>query len=359
MICVFTCLLTKYVIYAPCTDQTDSPGLARLYHDHVYRDHGLPRKVVSDRGPQFVSKFTKALYQLEGVKGNPSTAYHPQTDGQAERQNQKLETFLRIWVSYHMDDWTRWLASAQFRYNNLVHSATGTSPFRAVRERDPYSGYNPQRTVNVPGAADFASQRHQILEEVQSALREAKKRMKEHYDRHVKGQRSYKAGDMVWISAKNITSTRATDKLEHQRYGPFKVMKPIGASAYKIAIPQKWKSKRVHDVFNESLLRPYVAPYFKNQVIDDPPVPEIVQRDDGMEIEYEVEEILDSKVVGRKPHTKHIQYLVKWKGYGLEDASWEPVEGLEGAPKAIAQYHKRYPKKPSPKSLRTVILEGG
>ena len=52
-------------------------------------------------------------------------------------------------------------------------------------------------------------------------------------------------------------------------------------------------------------------------------------------------------------------YKVKWKGYGLEDASWEPVEGLEGAPKAIAQYHKRYPKKPSPKSLRTVILEGG
>ena len=359
MICVFTCILTKYVIYAPCTDKVDSPGLARLFHDHVYRDHGLPRKVISDRGPQFVSKFTKALYQLEGVKGNPSTAYHPQTDGQAERQNQELETFLRIWVTYHMDDWARWLASAQFRYNNLVHSATGTSPFRAVRGRDPYSGYNPQRIVNVPGAADFAEHRHQILEEVQSALREAKKRMKEQYDKHVKGILQYKPGDRVWISAKNITSARPTDKLEHQRYGPFKILKIIGASAYKVDIPKSWKSKRVHDVFNQSYLRPYVAPFFKNQVVDDPPPPEIIEREDGAEIEYDVEKILDSKVTGRKPHTKKLQYLVKWEGYGLEDASWEPVEGLEGARKAIADFHKKNPKKPNTASLRTVSLERG
>ena len=64
-------------------------------------------------------------------------------------------------------------------------------------------------------------------------------------------------------------------------------------------------------------------------------------------MEYDVERILDSKIVGRKPHTKRLQYLVKWKGYGLEDASWEPVEGLEGAPKAIAAFHKRYPNKPT------------
>ena len=76
---------------------------------------------------------------------------------------------------------------------------------------------------------------------------------------------------------------------------------------------------------------------------------------EGEEPEYEVEEILDSQ----KTKVGKMYYKVKWKGYGLEDASWEPVEGLEGAPKAIAQYHKRYPKKPSPKSLRTVILEGG
>ena len=82
MICSVICSLTKSVVYTPCLHTIDSEGLARLYHDNIYAYFGMPHKVISDRGSVFVSNFTKALFKLEGIEANPSTAYHPITDGQ-------------------------------------------------------------------------------------------------------------------------------------------------------------------------------------------------------------------------------------------------------------------------------------
>ena len=104
-ICVITCMLTKYVIYTPCKHTIDSEEFARLYHDNVYAYFGMPRKLITDRGPQFVSMFSKALFHLEGIQGNPSTAYHPQTDGQMERVNQELEQYLCLYVNHRQSDW--------------------------------------------------------------------------------------------------------------------------------------------------------------------------------------------------------------------------------------------------------------
>ena len=92
--------------------------MARLYRDHVFRLHGLPRKIIHDRGPQFDATFMKELYKLLRIEGNPSTAYHPQTDGQTERVNQELELYLRMYVDYRQSDWSEWLALAEFAYNN-------------------------------------------------------------------------------------------------------------------------------------------------------------------------------------------------------------------------------------------------
>ena len=124
MICVITDHFTKFVIYTACRNTIDSEELARLYSERLYGIFGMPRRVISDRGSVFVSEFTRTLMKIHGIEGNPSTAHHPQTDGQTERQNQELEAYLRIWVSYHQDDWVRWLPDAQFWYNNVVHSAT-------------------------------------------------------------------------------------------------------------------------------------------------------------------------------------------------------------------------------------------
>jgi transposase InsO family protein len=104
-------------------------GAAVDFCNKVFWYHGLPHKIISDRGPQFVSKFTKALYKLLGITGNPSTAYHPQTDGQTERVNQEIEQYLRIFINHRQNDWSKWLPLAEFAYNDNIHSSTGYSPF--------------------------------------------------------------------------------------------------------------------------------------------------------------------------------------------------------------------------------------
>jgi transposase InsO family protein len=91
---VVTCRLTKRVYFIPCNETTDSEGTARLYKDHVWKNEGFPTIAISDRGPQFASKFTTHLCKILGVKQNISSAYHPQTDGQTERTNQEIEAYL-------------------------------------------------------------------------------------------------------------------------------------------------------------------------------------------------------------------------------------------------------------------------
>src|SRR3954469_23640101 len=79
------------------------------------------QKVISDQGPQFISIFIQSLYQLLEVKGNPSTAYHPQTDGQTERVNQEIKRYLQIYINHHQTDWEEWLSIAEFSYNDKIH----------------------------------------------------------------------------------------------------------------------------------------------------------------------------------------------------------------------------------------------
>ena len=71
----------------------------------------------------------KELYKKLGIEPNPSTAYHPQTDGQTERVNQELEEYLQIYVNKRQNNWVDWLPIAQFCHNDQQHSATGYSPF--------------------------------------------------------------------------------------------------------------------------------------------------------------------------------------------------------------------------------------
>jgi transposase InsO family protein len=85
---------SKMIIVIPTNMELDALGTAHIYRDHVWSKHGLPRKVISDRGPQFAAQFMKDLHRLTGVTINLSTAYHPQTDGQTEQINQEVEQYL-------------------------------------------------------------------------------------------------------------------------------------------------------------------------------------------------------------------------------------------------------------------------
>jgi hypothetical protein len=85
---------TKAAIFLPCMKTIDLEGIAALYAIHIFPHFGLPQRIISDRDPHFMSKFSKELYTLLSIKQNISTAYHPQMDGQSERLNQWLEQYL-------------------------------------------------------------------------------------------------------------------------------------------------------------------------------------------------------------------------------------------------------------------------
>ena len=130
--------VTKQSHFVGTVTTLPGAGTAQLYLQHIWKHHGLPKKVVSDRGPQLVAEFTKELYRILGIKLAATTAYHPQGDGQMERVNQELEQYLCLFTNQRQDDWDNLLPFAEFQYNNHVHTATQAVPFLL------YTGWIPQ-----------------------------------------------------------------------------------------------------------------------------------------------------------------------------------------------------------------------
>jgi hypothetical protein len=100
---------TKAAIFIPCREEINAEGTAALYIQHVFAHFGLPRKVISDRDPRFISKFMQEVCRITGIERNPSTAYHPRTDGQSERSNQWVETAIRFISDHHQTNWAPYL----------------------------------------------------------------------------------------------------------------------------------------------------------------------------------------------------------------------------------------------------------
>lgn len=214
MVCVDR--LSKMVRLIPCNKTISSEMAAKNYHDFVWKDFGLPFRIISDRGPQFVSNFMRALNQLLGIMENLSTARRPQTDGQTERANQELEQCLRIFCNDRQSDWAEWLACAEFSLNNRVNSLTGFLPFFLNYGRDPPRPLAPLRLVNssVPKANEFASQMSALSQETSAALRLAAASMKRAYDRHHRDAPPLTVGSLVLLDAAGINTTRPCKKLD-------------------------------------------------------------------------------------------------------------------------------------------------
>jgi hypothetical protein len=207
MILVIVDRFSKKAYFLPCNTTITSQGVANLYRDHVFKEHGLPKKVISDRGSQFVSGFMKGLYQNLGIEANPSTAYHPQTDGQTERVNQELEEYLRIYVNEQQNDWVDWLPIAQFCHNDRSHSATGFSPFMITTGRHPFKGiYTGKETTNQT-AEKYIEKFKETWKTMEKNLEQAAKRMKRQHNKHVKPSRQYQPGDRVYLDASKIKSS--------------------------------------------------------------------------------------------------------------------------------------------------------
>ena len=120
-----------------------------------------------------MEEFTKAL----GTKRQLSTAYHLQTDGQTERINQEIGMFLQYYMNYQQDDWTNWLATAEFQYNDKKHAATEKTPFELNFGIYLWKGDLMVKT-DIPQVEDFLSGLRRSWEQATKAMEEAQKNMK-------------------------------------------------------------------------------------------------------------------------------------------------------------------------------------
>ena len=111
------------------TINVSSEGIAKIYRDKIWKLHEIPRKILSNRGLQFISKFIKEFTKALGTTRQLSTVYHFQIDGQTGRINQEVGMFLRHYVNYQQDDWIEQLATTEFQYNNKRHVVTERTPF--------------------------------------------------------------------------------------------------------------------------------------------------------------------------------------------------------------------------------------
>ena len=127
--------MTKSAHFLPIKTSYSAEDYAKLYISDMVKLHGVPLSIISDRGTQFTSHFWKSFQKGLGTKVKLSTAFHPQTDGQAERTIQTLEDMLRACVIDFQGSWDEQLPLIEFAYNNSYHASIQIAPFEALYGR--------------------------------------------------------------------------------------------------------------------------------------------------------------------------------------------------------------------------------
>ena len=335
--------LTKERHYVPCTaddEGTSAESTVEMLIKEVFRIHGLPASIVSDRGPQFVATVWKSFCKRLGIEAKLSTAFHPETDGQTERSNQDLEHHLRTYCNHMQDDWAKWIPMAEFADNNGVSASTGVSPFYANKGFHPRMSFSPDTTdyattrkrLDAAKAEDITDHMQDVLAYIRENLDRAQLVMVEQVNRH-RQDVTFKEGDLVFLSSKNIIIDRPCKKLDDKMFGPFLVKAVVGSS-YKLELP---KIMRIYNVFHPKLLNLAVINSLFGQ--KNPPLIAIIVK--GKE-EWVVEDILNSK----KPWGR-LKYKVKWEDVD-KDFNWYNVDRgeFDNAKDVVEDYHTRYPDKP-------------
>jgi len=281
--------LTKMVHFIPTTEKTSAEGLAWLFRDNVWKLHGLPESIISDREPQFAAGLMRELNGMLGIKSELSTVFHPQTDGQTERVNQELEQYLRMFIDHRQEQWPEWLGTAEFAYNNKVHSSTRMLPFKANYGQDPRMGFKGRKKGKYEGAEKFIKKIKEIQEEAKAALGKAQEEMKRYADKKRAKVDNYKVGDLVMLSTKDLKYQmvgRRTDKLMERFVGPYKIKKIVSSNVVELELSNTVK---IHLVVNVSRIRKYVGQVEGQK--KEQPAPVIIEGEE----EWEVERILNKR----------------------------------------------------------------
>jgi hypothetical protein len=248
--------LNKYAHFLPVAHPFTASKIATLFMNHVFKLHGMPNAIVSDRDAIFTSTFWQELFRIQGITLAMSSAYHPQSDGQIEIVNKCLEHYLRCYAGEQPKSWSVWLAMAEYWYNTNYHASSQFTPFEILYGRKPTRlvEFVPGTTRNQAVEENLKS-REQILSLLKHNLLAAQERQKYQYDKkHT--ERSFNVGDWVYLRLQpyrqKTLALRRCLKLSPRFYGPFMVNKKIGQVAYRLDL---LADSRIHPVFHVSCLK--------------------------------------------------------------------------------------------------------
>ena len=317
--------LTKGVILLPCTKTITAEETATLLLENLYKRFGLPDKMISDRGPQFAARSFRELLKLLGITSSLTTAYHPQSDGATERTNQEIEAYLSIYCASHPEEWTTALHTLEFTHNSRRHADRSMTPFELMFGETPLAIPLSFEHTKFPAIEERMKTLTKNRLEALAAHELARNRIA---DRRKSNFVPFKKGQKVWLDSRNL-KTIYHKKMTPKREGPFEITDVLGPVTYRLKLPTSW---RIHNVFHATLLRPYKENEIYGENYPEPP-PDL---EDGEE-NYEVETILNHRRRGRGYH-----YYVKWKGYPITEASWEPESSFNEDGDMLLLYKQRH-----------------
>jgi hypothetical protein len=314
--------LTKVAHFIPVKTTYKGSQLAELYMTRIVCLQGVRKKIMSDRGSQFTSRFWRSFHENMNTKLNFCTAYHPQTDGQTERTNQVLEDMLRACALQHGGSWDKSLPYAKFSYNNSHQASLKMSPFESLygrKCRTPlYWDQTRQRQFFGPKLIQEAEEQVRIIRE---NLRVAQTRQKSYADNR-RRPLEFEEGDYVYLKVSPLRGMRrfkVKGKLSPRYIGPFLIFRRVGEMAYQLELADNLSD--VHNVFHVSQLKKCLR-VPEEQL----PMKELSVQGDLTYTEYPVK-ILDT--LTRVTRNKVIKMCkVQWSHHGEDEATCEREEEL-------------------------------
>lgn len=310
--------LSKYAHSMALSHPFSAIKVAQVYMDQVYKLHGSPKSIVSDRDKIFISNFWSELMKLQGVKQKMSSAYHPQTDGQSEVLNRCVEGYLRCMCHEKPLEWSKWLPLAEFWYNSNFHTAIQKTLFEVVYGIPPpiHRPYI-QGSTAVEAVDRSLQQREQTIAILKHNLCKAQNRMQQLANRK-RSERSFEEGEWVYLKLQpyrqSTVGNRPYHKLATKYFGPYQVIKKIGEVAYSLKLPAHSK---IHSTFHVSLLKKHQGPV--PAVLDDS-IPQTYDSDSL--VTKEPQKVLEIRSIKRN-NVAVVQWLVQWENCSVEESTWE------------------------------------